>query len=63
MVDTKLAQTERVACAVCQKDIPKDAALHSEDQDYVLFFCGLDCYDEWARDAMAVKLQEAGEAE
>jgi hypothetical protein len=50
-----------VPCAVCQKEIPKSVALSSEDQDYVLYFCGADCYEEWSTDAMAVRMQEAGE--
>jgi hypothetical protein len=62
MVDKpKPAEMELVACAVCQKEIPKSVALNSEDQDYVLHFCGPECYEEWSADQMAVKMQEAGE--
>jgi hypothetical protein len=62
MVDKpKPAEMELVACAVCQKEIPNSVALSSEDQDYVLHFCGPECYEEWSADQMAVKMQEAGE--
>ena len=62
MVDKSIpAEVEVVSCAVCQKEIPKSVALSSEDQDYVLHFCGLDCYEEWSADQTAVKMQEAGE--
>jgi hypothetical protein len=54
------AEMELVPCAVCQKEIPKSVALSSEDVDYVLHFCGLDCYEEWSADQAAVKMQEAG---
>jgi len=53
-------ELELVPCAVCQKEIPKSVALSSEDQDYVLHFCGLDCYENWAADQMEVRMQEAG---
>ena len=49
------AEMELVPCAVCQKEIPKSVALTSEDVDYVLHFCGLDCYEEWSADQAAVK--------
>jgi hypothetical protein len=61
MVDTtQPGPVELLPCAVCQKEIPKSVALSSEDQDYVLYFCGLDCYENWAADQAAVKMQEAG---
>ncbi len=61
MVDKqKPTEVELVPCAVCQKEIAKSVALSSENQDYVLHFCGPDCYENWAADQMAVKMQEAG---
>jgi hypothetical protein len=54
------AEMALVPCAVCQKEIPKSVALCSEDQDYVLHFCGLDCYEEWSADQMETTMQEAG---
>ena len=61
MVDKpKPTEVELVSCAVCQKEIPKSVALSSEDQDYIVHFCGLDCFEEWSSDQAAVKLQEAG---
>lgn len=38
---------ERVACEVCLKEIPRSEATVAEAADYVAYFCGLDCYDEW----------------
>ncbi len=37
----------KIACEFCKKMIPKAAALHAEGQDYVLYFCNIDCLDYW----------------
>ena len=38
---------DRVACKVCFKEIPLSEAVNEEATDYVLHFCGLDCYVKW----------------
>ena len=38
-----------VACEVCLKQIPKSEAKNAETEDYVLYFCGIECYGEWER--------------
>ena len=43
----KPAEPEKVACAVCQAEIPKAAALHAEGKDYVYHFCGAACFEHW----------------
>jgi hypothetical protein len=53
--ESKLIGVPLVPCEVCQQEIPKSAALSAEDQDYVLFFCGLDCYEEWSADQLRRK--------
>jgi hypothetical protein len=45
----------RVKCEICLKEIPSSEAHCAEVEDYVLYFCGVDCYREWAA--------KAGEAE
>lgn len=35
-----------VSCEVCLKTIPKSLAYTKEAEDYFLYFCGLDCYQE-----------------
>ena len=42
---------EHVPCDVCQHDIPLSEALVAEATEYVVYFCGLDCYDRWRRQA------------
>ncbi len=43
----KPSNVERVACEVCLKEIPKSEAMVAEATDYVLHFCGLECYAKW----------------
>lgn len=38
---------ETIQCDVCMREIPKSAATNAEVQDYVMHFCGLECYDQW----------------
>ena len=37
----------RVPCNVCQHEIPASEAVVAEATDYVVYFCGLDCYERW----------------
>ena len=36
-----------VSCDVCLEQIPFSEARMEEASDYVLYFCGLDCYKIW----------------
>ncbi len=38
---------DRVPCNVCRHEIPASEALVAEVTDYVIYFCGLDCYESW----------------
>ncbi len=38
---------DQVRCKTCQREIPRTDALKDEAEDYVLWFCGLDCYQKW----------------
>jgi hypothetical protein len=38
-----------VPCNVCLKEIPVSEALNEEAVDYVLHFCGLECYAKWEK--------------
>ena len=37
----------RVACEICLKEIPHSEAGIVEANDYVMYFCGLECYRQW----------------
>jgi hypothetical protein len=40
-----------IPCEVCEKEIPVSEAIISEAEDYVLFFCGAECFDRWRKKA------------
>jgi len=40
-----------VSCEVCMQEIPRSEAKVDEASDYVAYFCGLDCFDKWQKDA------------
>lgn len=40
---------EIIQCDVCLKEIPLSEARSAEALDYVMHFCGLDCYDQWSK--------------
>jgi len=39
-----------VSCEVCLKEIPRSVARSQEGSDYVLYFCGDNCFMEWQKD-------------
>jgi len=41
---------ELVSCKVCLKEIPRSVASSQEGSDYVLYFCGDNCFVEWQKD-------------
>jgi hypothetical protein len=45
--DNHVINAERIACEICMKEVPRNEAISPETDDYVAYFCGLDCYDEW----------------
>jgi hypothetical protein len=42
-------EVETVQCDVCMAEIPLSEAKSAEAEEYVMHFCGLDCYDKWRR--------------
>lgn len=43
----KQVEGEYVACEICMKEIPIAEATTPETTDYVVHFCGLECYAKW----------------
>jgi len=41
----------RVDCEICLKEIPKSVAVTEEGEDYIHYFCGLECYTIWKKKA------------
>lgn len=40
-------EPELVDCETCLAQIPADSAINAESDDYVLHFCGIECYRKW----------------
>ena len=50
MIDRKkIVEPEKVACEVCFKEIPISEAVSVKATDYIVYYCGLDCYDQWKK--------------
>jgi hypothetical protein len=58
-MSTEVEQTHAalVACEMCLKEIPASEATVAEATDYVMYFCGLDCYETWKRQSDKGKAQ------
>lgn len=37
----------QVPCEICMKEVPISEATSVEATDYVVHFCGLECYAKW----------------
>ena len=40
-------ETEILTCDICLKEIPVSEAKSEEATDYVVYLCGLECYQQW----------------
>jgi len=45
------SKVQKVNCEVCLKEIPRSEAKSHEAEEYVMWFCGLECYEEWRKNA------------
>ena len=43
-------EPDTVPCKVCLEEIPISEAVSEEAVDYVLHFCGLECYAKWEKE-------------
>jgi hypothetical protein len=50
-------EPERVSCAICRKEVPKSESVAPEASDYLIHFCGLDCYEKWKQQLVAASAQ------
>lgn len=51
----KPVDVPQVACEVCLREVPVTEAIVAEAVDYVVNFCGLECYGIWKRRAEAAE--------
>ncbi len=49
----KSTEIENVSCEVCLTEIPRSEAKVVEVDDYVMNFCGLECYEKWQKEETA----------
>jgi hypothetical protein len=40
-------------CTVCEHEVPLSEAVVREASDYMAYFCGLECYERWRKQAGA----------
>ena len=40
-------EPEHINCEICLKEVPLDEAQSNEAKDYIVHFCGLECYHVW----------------
>ena len=45
------ASSSYMSCAACGCEVPLSEAVVPEATDYVAYFCGLECYDRWHKQA------------
>jgi hypothetical protein len=51
MMQQEAAVPDTVACHTCQREVPRSVAEQAEGADYLLYFCGLDCFAKWRSEA------------
>lgn len=42
-----LVDVELIECEICLREIPVTEATNPEATDYVVHYCGLECYAKW----------------
>ena len=43
----------RSPCAAYEREVPFSEAVVPEASDYIAYFCGLECYERWRKQAAA----------
>lgn len=47
MTTTTSAGQDLISCEMCLREVPRSEAAVPEATDYVVYFCGLACYEQW----------------
>ena len=47
MSENETPKETTIDCEVCLKEIPASGAKSVETEDYIVHFCGLNCYKVW----------------
>ncbi len=54
------AEKDEVRCNYCGEWLPGDEAISPEGDEYVLYFCGLECHAQWEAERAADTENEFG---
>jgi hypothetical protein len=49
---------ELVSCEICLREVPLNEATNPETEDYIVHFCGLECFEQWKRQNRNSEAQE-----
>jgi hypothetical protein len=60
-MERKLADEIKVRCDVCLKEIPRSEAKSAEGLDYVVYFCGLPCFETWQANELSTEESIGGD--
>ncbi len=55
----KDSQQGAVSCEICLQEVPASVTNIFEYDDYVRYFCGLECYDEWGKARQQIEKSKA----
>lgn len=55
-------EEQHIACEICLKEVPISEAECAEAEDYVVHFCGLDCYATWRKQKGTAEPEAKGPA-
>lgn len=48
----------QISCETCLKEIPHSESMSSEVEEYVAYYCGLECYEAWTRQQVEDKFED-----
>jgi len=48
----------KIDCRICLTEIPQSEAKSAEAHDYIFYFCGLECYDQWMKQESSEEKKE-----
>lgn len=48
---------ELVSCRICRKEIPLSSAFTPQGAEYIEYFCGIECYEEFLAEAQQTPSQ------
>jgi len=52
-------EPEHISCEICLKEIPESEAMSHEAEEYVIHFCGIECYSQWHKENPPEKAEES----